>query len=172
MVSVPALRTVPCALALLAAALCAGRVALAGTGVARFASVDAARKTLSLSLVAAYDGANSGFNYDGYGRGMLLVRVPLGWRVSISCANGGSLRHSCAVVAGPQTLRPAFAGAATPAPVVGLLGGQRASFSFRASRTGSYRITSLVPGDEQARLWAELEVGGVTRPSLSTRAGF
>jgi len=41
-------------------------------------SWNTARRTASLELVAGYNGANNGFNFDGYGRGQLLVRVPLG----------------------------------------------------------------------------------------------
>jgi hypothetical protein len=125
-----------------------------------------------LDLVAGYDDQNNGFNFDGYGRGKLLVRVPIGWRVVITCRNAAPTRHSCAVVSGPQTIVPAFRGAASEAPVVGLLGGQTARIAFTASRAGTYRIASLVPGDEQARLWDVLEVGGVARPSISTRTGF
>jgi hypothetical protein len=123
-------------------------------------------------LIAGDGSTNNGFNFDGYGRGMMLVRVPLGWRVVVSCRNWASMRHSCAVVRGPQTIVPAFLRAATPSPVVGLLGGQAASFAFTATRAGSYRITSLVPGDEQARLWDVLVIGGVERPSISVRTGF
>jgi hypothetical protein len=135
-------------------------------------SWDAAYRTARLTLVAAYNNANNGFNFDGYGRGRLLVRVPVGWRVVVSCRNAGSARHSCGVVRGPQTITPAFAGAATPSPVRGLQPGQSARFVFIASRSGTYRIACLVPGNEEARMWDVLVVGGVTRPSISIRAGF
>jgi len=141
-------------------------------GVGRWLSWDAAQRTVALELVADYDDQNNGFNFDGYGRGKVLVRVPIGWRVAVTCRNAAPTRHSCAVVSGPQTIVPAFGGAATAAPVVGLLGGQTARFTFSASRAGTYRIASLVPGDEQARMWDVLEVGGVDRPSISTRNGF
>ena len=121
--------------------------------VGQWLSWNDARRTASLELVAGYDDMNNGFNFDGYGRGKLLVRVPLGWWVVITCKNSASTRHSCAVVRGAQTIEPAFPGATIPGPVVGLLGGETAHFAFTAMRTGAYRITSLVPGDEQARLW-------------------
>jgi hypothetical protein len=146
--------------------------AAASPGVGQWLSSVGARRAASLTLVAGYDSANNGFNFDGYGRGTLLVRVPLGWRLAVTCKNGASTRHSCGIVRGAQTIDPAFPGAETPAPTVGLLGGQSAHFTFTASRAGTYRIASLVPGDEQARMWDVLEVGGVTRPSISTRTGF
>jgi Sulfocyanin (SoxE) domain len=133
---------------------------------------DRATRTASLTLVAGYNSANNGFNFDGYGRGQLLVRVPLGWRVAVACHNASSVRHSCAIVRGPLTITPAFRGAATPSPILGLRSGQTARFTFKASRAGSYRIACLVPGHEQARMWDVLVVGGVKRPSISTRTGF
>jgi Sulfocyanin (SoxE) domain len=150
----------------------ASLLALAAPGVDRWLSRAGSPRTVSLVLIAGYNDANNGFNFDGYGRGMLLVRIPLGWRVLVTCKNASSLRHSCAVASGTQSTAPAFAGAATPAPLVGLLGGGVGHFAFVAARAGSYRVTSLVPGDEQARLWDVLVVGGVTRPSIVTRNGF
>jgi hypothetical protein len=138
----------------------------------RWLSWNVARRTASLTLVAGYDAANNGFNFDGYGRGKLLVRMPLGWRVSVTCRNAASRRHSCAIVRGPQTITPAFRGAATPTPTLGLRSGQTARFTFSASRAGTYRIACLVPGHEEARMWDVLVVGGVKHPSISTRTGF
>jgi hypothetical protein len=158
------------ALASAAALLVLAPAASAGAG--HWLSWNKAAKTASLTLVAGYNGSNNGFNFDGYGRGKLLVRVPLGWRVTVTCKNGGSTRHSCAIVRGPMTAVPAFPGATTPDPVLGLETGKTARFTFTASRAGTYRIACLVPGHEEARMWDVLVVGGVTRPSIATRTGF
>jgi hypothetical protein len=123
-------------------------------------------------LIAGYNGANNGFNFDGYGRGTMLVDVPLGWRVRVTCTNAGSIAHSCAIVDGPLTVTPAFRGAATPNPVAGLRSGATARFAFIAGRAGSYRIACLVPGQEDARMWDVLVVGGVRRPTVEIRTGF
>jgi hypothetical protein len=156
-----------------AAALVPVALALAASPpVGSWLSWDAARRTASLELVAGYNDANGGFNFDGYGRGKMLVRVPLGWRVVVTCRNAASRRHSCALVRGPQTTRPAFRGAATPTPTIGLKPGHSARFTFTASRVGSYRIACLVPGHEEARMWDVLVVGGARRPSISIRTGF
>ena len=128
----------------------------------RFLAIDARRHRVTLTLIASYDGANNGFNFDGYGGGRLLLSVPLGWRVRILCQNRGPLRNSCAVVAG---YRIAFPGAAT-AP---LSAGQIASFTFVASRRGTYRLASLVPGHEEARMYDVLDVGKTSRIELTTR---
>lgn len=129
-------------------------------------------KTASLLLIAGYDRANNGFNFDGSGRGKLLVRIPLGWSLRVTCRNASSTRHSCAIVHGPQTVTPAFRGAASPAPRIGLRKGETARFVFRASRAGTYRIACLVPGHEEARMWDVLDIGGARLPSLSIRTGF
>jgi hypothetical protein len=138
---------------------------------AQFLHVDAAHKVASVTLVAAYDGGNNGFNFDGYGRGELLVSVPRGWRVRVTCTNRGAVRHSCAVVRGPMTVTPAFRGASVPNAVQGLDRGRTATFSFVASRAGSYRFACLVPGHEDARMWDVLEVTRGGKPSISARAG-
>src|SRR5215467_12481883 len=39
------------------------------------------------------------FNYDGYGNGQLVVKVPVGWTVTVQCANHSTVNQSCAVVA-------------------------------------------------------------------------
>ena len=117
---------------------------------------------MTLTLVASYNGANNGFNFDGYWGGHLLLSVPLGWRVRILCENRGPLRNSCAVVAG---YRLAFRGAATAT----LSAGGHATFSFRASRRGTYRLASLVPGHEEARMYDVLDVGKTSRVELTTR---
>jgi hypothetical protein len=137
----------------------------------QYLSVDAAHRVAHLKLLASVGTANNGFNFDGWGRGELLVRVPRGWRVVVDCVNHSGGRHSCAVVAGALATRPAFPGASTPSPIDGLRPGQSATFMFTASRTGTYRIASLVPGEEQARMYAVLVVAAGGRPSISARPG-
>ena len=123
----------------------------------RFLAVDAARHRVTITLVASYDGENNGFNFDGYSR-FLMWTVPRGWRVRVVCTNRGSLRHSCAVVNGADSTRPAFRGAATPHPRIGLETGHTARFTFRASRKGVYRFACLVSGHELARMWDVLKI--------------
>lgn len=103
----------------------------------RFLSVDTRERTANIALIAGYDGENSGFNFDGYARGELQVIVPLRWRVVVRCGNRSPVRHSCAVVHGPMSVRPAFRGATIPHARFGLGRGQSASFSFRPTRVGA-----------------------------------
>jgi hypothetical protein len=137
----------------------------------QFLTSSASRKLVHLTLLAGLGTANNGFNFDGYGRGELQVRVPLGWRVVVDCENRGSLRHSCAIVKGSLAATPAFHGASTKQPSLGLFPGAKATFSFTAARTGTFRIACLVPGHEQARMWDVLVVARGGRPSISARPG-
>jgi hypothetical protein len=131
----------------------------------KFLVVDAHRHRATITLIASYDGENGGFNFDGYSR-FLMWTVPRGWTVRVVCTNRGPLRNSCAVVQGADSTRPAFRGAATPQPQVGLEAGRTARFSFRASRKGVCRFASLVPGHEAARMWDVLKIVRHGRPSV------
>ena len=131
----------------------------------RFLAVDAGRHRVTITLVASYDGTNGGFNFDGYSR-ELMWTVPRGWTVHVVCKNRGPLRHSCAVVSGAGSSRPAFRGATTPQPQVGLEAGHTARFAFRASKTGVFRFASLVSGQELARMWDVLKITRGGKPSV------
>jgi hypothetical protein len=125
----------------------------------RVISADATTKTATLRLIAAYDDTYAGFNFDGYGKGQLLVDIPKGWRVEVSCKNdAGDVRHSCAVVRGVSALAPAFRGWASRHPRVGLAPHSSTSFSFVATRRGSFRIACLVPNHETAGMWDVLDI--------------
>lgn len=137
----------------------------------QFLRVSAARHSVALTLIAGDGRSNNGFNFDGYGRGELLVRVPRGWRMLVRCTNKSTLRNSCGVVSGPNPTALAFTGASTPDPTVGLGGGESAAFAFTPTRPGIYRLASLVPGHEQARMYVVLEVTRGGRPSISARPG-
>ena len=120
---------------------------------------DARTKTASLRLIAAYNDVYGGFNFNGYGKGQVLIEVPRGWRVNVRCTNNSSsMRHSCAVVRGVSGRTPAFPGAMSPGAQIGLSPGQAVTFSFLAARLGTYRIACLVPAHEQAGMWDVLEV--------------
>ena len=131
----------------------------------KFLSVDAQKHRVTITLIASYDGENNGFNFDGYSRSLMWT-VPRGWTVRVVCTNHGSLRHSCAVVQGADSTKPAFRGAATPHPRTGLEQGRTARFTFRAGRTGVFRFACLVQGHESARMWDVLKIRRGGKPSV------
>jgi hypothetical protein len=157
---------------LAAGTLAAGLASGAGAGPAgrpplsHWLSWNAARHSARLLLVAGYDGTNGGFNFDGYARGRMLVQVPRGWLVTVACKNAGSRYHSCAVVRGAGSATIAFRGASSPHPAQGLAPGHSASFTFRASRTGVFRLVCLVPGHALAREYDVLKVVRSGRPHV------
>jgi FtsP/CotA-like multicopper oxidase with cupredoxin domain len=130
-------------------------------------SFAATKKTVSLRLTAAYNDVYQGFNFNGYGKGQVLVEVPRGWRVNVRCVNNSSsMRHSCAIVRGVSGRTPAFPGAASPGSQYGLPPGHAAAFSFVATRAGTYRIVCLVPAHEQAGMWDVLDVTRDRSPAV------
>jgi len=128
-------------------------------------------RSVVFTLVAGYPAGDYQFNYDGYGNGVLVVTVPVGWQATIQCENRGTVPNSCAVVTGKDDTSPVRAGWSTPDPTRGLDPGQTASFDFTPSDPGSYRIASLVDGHEASGAWADLEVPAGGRPSLAAPGG-
>jgi hypothetical protein len=137
----------------------------------RFLASDPAAKQVRLTMIAGLGSSNNGFNFDDYGRGELLVSVPRGWRVTIDFQNHASRRTSCAVVTGARSATIAFPGASVAEPLQGVTPGGKDRFSFTAARAGVFRMTSLVPGQAEARMYAVLVVTSGGRPSISARPG-
>lgn len=127
-----------------------------------------AKKSVVLRLLASGSGESLGA-FNGYSRGQVLVKIPTGWRVTVRCKNTSMLANqSCAIAQNSLSTGPAFPGAATPDPLVGLPPGRSASFTFLASRPGVYRIASLVDNEQIANgMWDTLQVGGTSRPSAT-----
>jgi hypothetical protein len=145
---------------------------LAGTGAGTppdpntFIHVDAATQSAVVTLIAGHPATDIQFNYDGYGNGSLVLTVPTGWQVTIQCVNHGTVPNSCAVVANDTATSPLQPGWSTADPRLGLDPGQSASFAFTPTATGSYRIASLVDGNEASGMWADLEISASGVPTL------
>ena len=135
----------------------------------RWLTFNTSQHTATLTLIAGYHGANSGFNYDGYSHGQMVVSVPVGYTVTVKLTNQGSLPHSAAVVSGsPTSTTVAFAGASAPSQNIstGIAIGQSAHFHFTPKAPGTFYIVCLVPGHEQLGMWMKLVVSPGGRPSL------
>ena len=163
-----------------AAVLGVGIVVLGGSGcgssprgtaplpLARWLSVDTAKKTVIVRLIAAYNGVYGGFNFNGYGKGQVLIDVPQGWRVRVSCTNdSSSLSHSCAIVRGVGTTALAFPRSASPRAQAGLSPHHSTTFSFVAAHVGNFRIACVVAGHELAGMWDVLDVSHRRLPSVT-----
>jgi Sulfocyanin (SoxE) domain len=147
------------------------RTQLPSTPLPKMLSYNATAKTVVLTLVPGAPGMYNGYNYDGYGRGTVLIDVPVGWRVTIRCINDVATGpHSCAIIKdlGDQTA-PVFPAAATPDPHRGVPPGHSAEFSFIPRRPGGYRIASLIAGEETAGMWDAFAVTQNGRPSITVR---
>jgi len=133
----------------------------------QYLKVDAKTKTATVTLIAGYPATDYQFNYDGYGNGSLVLTVPVGWEVTVQCANHSTVPNSCAVVASGSDTQPVQSGWTTPDPTRGLDPGQSASFAFTPQTAGAYRIASLVRGSEASGMWLDLEVVQDGTPTLT-----
>jgi Sulfocyanin (SoxE) domain len=119
--------------------------------LSRWLRWNAAARTATLTLIPGYGNAYNGFNFNGYGKGQVLVTIPRGWMLVVGCENSAASTnaHSCAIVRSPGAQRPVIKSAATP----GVPPGKSATFTFHVTRPATYRIVSLVPNDELAGMW-------------------
>jgi len=120
-------------------------------------------RTATLTLIAGYNNARGGFNFDGYANGTMVVGVPSGYRVTVVYSNRGQYPHG--VVITPYAKKNAltdfplaFRGAASTDPANGVATGTAQRFSFTANRVGTYAIMCAVGGHEHAGMWDVLKV--------------
>lgn len=135
----------------------------------------AAAHTVELTVVAGQKNVELGFN--GYHKGGMTVTVPAGWQVVVHFENVGMASHSLVVlpagtgqVAAPSTT-PVFAGAATKDPAAGLSKGGKQTFTFEASKSGTYDVVCAVPGHAMAGQWFTLVVSSTAEAPSVTPAG-
>ena len=136
---------------------------------------DAASKTVEFKLVAGLTDANGGMNFNGFGRGGLVLTVPQGWNVVLHFKNEDpNLPHSVEVITdatptpvGPVT--PAFERATTGRLDQGFSAGQGADVRFVPGKGGSFLIFCAVPGHGAAGMWIRLAVSDAAgKPGLAT----
>jgi hypothetical protein len=136
--------------------------------LSRWLRWNAGARVATLTLIPGYGSAYNGFNFNGYGKGQVLVTIPQGWKLEVRCQNTASTKpHSCAIVRGLGAQQPTAPGAATTQPTGGVPPGKSATFSFRATAPATYRIASLVPDEERAGMWDVLTVARSGRPSVT-----
>ncbi len=136
---------------------------------------DAVSKSVEFKLVAGLTDANGGMNFNGFGRGALVLTVPQGWTVVLHFKNEDpNLPHSVEVItdaaaipAGP--VPPAFEHAATSRMEQGFSAGQGADVRFVSGKAGPFLIFCAVPGHGAAGMWIRLAVSDAAeKPTLAT----
>lgn len=136
---------------------------------ARFLHADPATRSAILTLVAGYPATDSQFNFNGYANGTLEVTIPVGWAVTVQCANRGTVPNSCTVVDPARPDRPADPAWTTPDPGTGLAPGGSATFTFIPDRPASLRLVSLPTGRAASGTWAALVVSASGGPGIRVR---
>jgi hypothetical protein len=135
----------------------------------RFLSVDAAARRVRLTMALGYDGSASSQNIDGATKGALLFSVPVGWRVSIECANRAlPARYACSLADAPGAPLAQGGLAYILHPAGGVARGQSATFGFTPRAAGRYRLVALAwlggRWSRAAGMWLVLRVGAAGTP--------
>jgi sulfocyanin len=132
-------------------------------GFSQAATAQAAH-TVELTIVAGKNASDGSFDFNGYQRGAMTVTVPVGWRVVVHFTDVGAMPHSLAVLpsgAHQQAMpsaTPAFSGATTANFSSGLPKGATETFTFDASKAGTYELVCGCPGHAAAGMWDTLIV--------------
>lgn len=122
------------------------------TVVNRYMSYDSSAKSVAITLIAAANSAQGGFNFNGGSRGDQTITVPLGWTVDIDFQNHDVVPHSALVITAEMPVpsipeKPAFPRAYTSHLIDGLQAQTgNDTMRFTASRAGDYLIACGVPG--------------------------
>jgi sulfocyanin len=144
----------------------AGSLVIAGAVAAGglLARGGAAAAPAAFSLVASQTSANGELNFNGAFKGQLVITVPAGSPVQLTLSNKGSLPHSLEVIPytsqlpAQATASPAFPGAETKNPTVGITKGQTAVAQFTAAKPGKYLLICGFPGHALLGMYGIFEV--------------
>jgi sulfocyanin SoxE-like protein len=136
---------------------------------------DAVSKTVDFKLVAGLTDANGGMNFNGFGRGGLVLTVPQGWTVVLHFrSEDPNLPHSVEVITDAAVIPtgpvpPAFEHATTGRLDQGFSAGQGADVRFVSGKAGPFLIFCAVPGHGAAGMWIRLAVSETAdKPTLAT----
>jgi uncharacterized cupredoxin-like copper-binding protein len=143
-------------------------------GNSRLLAVDAAHRTVTVDLVGA-EGPAPGMDFNGLGKGALVIEVPQGWTVHMALVVDSQLKHSALIVPWNErqamSFTPAFAGSAPADYKVGVgKGTGTEQFTFTADKAGQYALVCGVPGHDLAGMWDEFDVvAGLAAPEAFVR---
>ncbi len=134
----------------------------------RFLSVDAAARTVRLSVVLGY-GQAATQNIDGANKGALGFSVPVGWKVRLECASRlATTRYACALAPAPGATKVQRGVTYIVHPAGGLSAAQSTTFGFAPNAASHYRIVGLTRSEGRwmaaAGMWVVLRVSAGGSP--------
>lgn len=136
------------------------------------ASSNAQTKTVTLNIIGAQGNANSGFNFNGFANGSMIIKVPEAWKVTVNYRVEASLYHSAIVVPWSErqagSFKRAFPGSAMPHYLSGINKNHAAvHFSFTADKAGRYALVCAIPGHDIIGMWDQFDVvEGLAKPEV------
>jgi sulfocyanin len=145
-------------------------------GFAQAARAQAAH-TVELTIVAGKTAGGGSLDFNNYQRGAMTVTVPVGWHVVVHFSNAGAMPHSVGVLptgAHQQAMlsaAPVFQGAATGNFSAGLPKGAEQTFTFEASKAGTFELICGCPGHGIGGMWDTLVVSSTAEAPSVTPAG-
>ena len=155
-------------------ALAAGAVVAAVTMTAGMPVLSAATHSVDVTIVAGKSASDGSFDFNGYQRGAMTLTVPVGWQVTVHFENAGAVPHSMAVLPGGAHTQvmlsgtPAFPGATTANFSAGLPKGAKQTFTFVASKAGTYELICGCPAHGVSGMWDSLIVSATAdAPSVT-----
>ena len=119
-------------------------------------------KTVKVVLVATFNAANYGMNFNGYSHGNAMLTVPKDWTVEVTFINPSPIPHSAIVIDRAETKKlqvpePYFDGGATPKHIQGMSMG-KAEFSFVADEAGEFALACGFPAHSATGHWLGLNI--------------
>jgi len=118
--------------------------------------------SVKVTLVATFNAANYGMNFNGYSHGKAVLTIPVGTKVNVTFINPSPVPHSAIVIDKPDTKKlqipePWFEGGASPKHLTGQTMG-KSEFSFTADEAGEYALACGFPSHAVAGHWVALNV--------------
>ncbi|MBL9117303.1 MAG: hypothetical protein JNJ83_20010 [Verrucomicrobiaceae bacterium] len=129
---------------------------------ADFLKLGEKEKTVVITLVAVWSGANYGMNFNGYSHGKLTYAIPTGWNVEVRFVNPSPIPHSAIVVERDTTKKlqmgePYFDKGSVTNPAQGM-SLKKETFTFLADEAGEYALACGFPAHAISGHWVSLNV--------------
>lgn len=133
-------------------------------------------KSVDVVLVAVYNDANYGMNFNGYAKGEAVYTIPKDWKVNVTFINPSPVPHSLIVldkedVRKLQVAEPYFKGAAIENHLQGIAYGKK-TFSFTPDEAGNFAFACGFPAHTLNGHWVSLKVSSTDeKPTLKLGEG-